>query len=281
MLLTEYNITCATRKAIKGSIIVDYLADKAVEDYQPMEFDFPNKDIDSIRQEEEDHEGWRMLFDGTVNVWGHGIGVILISSEGRHYPVVVKLTFLCSNNMAEYEACILGLQAAIDHGIRELAIKRDSTLVIHQLTGEWETRDSKLVSYEEYIQEMIKEFDSISFSHLPKENNLNPNALATLVVRHHNSAPYRSQMNGVMKAANKNIKNILEKMTETYKDWHDKLPFTLLAYRTTVHTSPGATLFSLVYGMEAIVPIEVEIPSLQILKEAKLTEVEWIQSQYD
>ncbi|XP_057965402.1 uncharacterized protein LOC131155965 [Malania oleifera] len=84
-----------------------------------------------------------------------------------------------------------------------------------------------------------------------------------------------------VEAANKNIKNILEKMTETYRDWHDKLPFTLMAYRTTPRTSTGATPFSLVYGMEAVVPIEVEIRSLRVLKEVELAEAEWVQSRYD
>ncbi|XP_057962235.1 uncharacterized protein LOC131153793 [Malania oleifera] len=139
MLLTEYDITYMTRKAIKGSIIVKYLADKSMDDYQPMEFDFPNKDIDSISQEEEDYEGWTMLFDGVVNMWGHGIAPILISPERRHYPIVAKLTFPCTNNIAKYEACILGLQAAIDRDIKELVVKGDSALVVHQVTGEWET----------------------------------------------------------------------------------------------------------------------------------------------
>ncbi|KAK5786402.1 hypothetical protein PVK06_041038 [Gossypium arboreum] len=70
-------------------------------------------------------------------------------------------------------------------------------------------------------------------------------------------------------------------MTETYKDWHGKLPFALYAYRTSIRTSTGATPFSLVYGMEAVLPIEVEIPSLRVLSEVKLDEAEWIQSRYD
>ncbi|XP_057969493.1 uncharacterized protein LOC131158642 [Malania oleifera] len=131
MLLTEYDITYVTQNAIKGSVIAEYLADRAVEDYQPMEFDFPNKDIDSISQEEEDSEGWMMLFDGAVNVWGHGIGVVLISPERRHYPVVAKLTFPCTNNIAEYKACILGLQSAMDRDIKDLVVKGDSVLVVH------------------------------------------------------------------------------------------------------------------------------------------------------
>ena len=58
-------------------------------------------------------------------------------------------------------------------------------------------------------------------------------------------------MNEVVEAANKNVKKIVAKMTDTYKDWHEKLPFALHAYRTTVRTSTGGTPFSLVYGMEA------------------------------
>ena len=87
-------------------------------------------------------------------------------------------------------------------------------------------------------------------------------------------------MNGTVEAANKNVKKIVAKMTDTYKDWHKKLPFALHSYRTSVKTSAGVTPFSLVYGMEAILPIEVEIPSLRVLMEAKLEEAKWVQARY-
>ena len=99
--------------------------------------------------------------------------------------------------------------------------------------------------------------------------------------KHHNSAPYRPKMNGAIEVANKNVKKIVAKMTDTYKDWHEKLPFALHAYLTLVRTSTRATPFSLVYGMEAILPIEVEIPSLRVLMEAKLEKAEWVQAQYE
>ena len=69
-------------------------------------------------------------------------------------------------------------------------------------------------------------------------------------------------MNGAVEAANKNVKKIVTKMTDTYKDWHEKLPFALHAYQTAIRTSTKATPFSLIYGMKAVLPIEVEIPSL-------------------
>ena len=56
-------------------------------------------------------------------------------------------------------------------------------------------------------------------------------------------------MNGAVEAANKNVKKIIAKSTETYKDWHDKFLFALHAYRTGVRTSTGATPYSLVYGI--------------------------------
>ena len=64
-------------------------------------------------------------------------------------------------------------------------------------------------------------------------------------IEHWNSVPYRPQMNGAVEAANKNIKKILVKMTDTYKDWHKFLPFALCTYRTSFCTSMGATPYSL------------------------------------
>ena len=76
-------------------------------------------------------------------------------------------------------------------------------------------------------------------------------------IQHHNSTPYRPKMNGVVKVANKNIKKIVQKMTMSYRDWHEMLPFVLHGYRTSVRTSTRATPFSLVYGMEVVLPFEV------------------------
>ena len=100
-------------------------------------------------------------------------------------------------------------------------------------------------------------------------------------IKHHNSSPYRPKMNGDVEAANKNIKKIVHKMVVTYKDWHEMLPFALHGYRTTVRTSTGATPFSLVYNMEAVFPVEVEIPSLRIMRDVELDESEWVHNQLD
>ena len=100
-------------------------------------------------------------------------------------------------------------------------------------------------------------------------------------IEHQNSVPYRLQMNSAVEVANKNIKKILEKMTDTNKDWHEFLPFALCAYRTSIRTSMGATSYSLVYGMEAVLPTEVKIPSLKILSQTELSKAEWAHSRYE
>ena len=88
-------------------------------------------------------------------------------------------------------------------------------------------------------------------------------------------------MNGAVEAANKNIKKILVKMTDTYKDWHEYLPFALCTYHTSVRTSMGATLYSLMYGMEVVLFVEVEIPSFKILSQKKLSKAKWACFRYE
>ena len=121
-----------------------------------------------------------MYFDGASNAFGHGVRAVLISPEGNHYPFTAKLSFDCTNNVAKYEACVLGLQAAIEKKIKSLKVYDDSALVICQLNGEWETRDSKLVPYQEFIKKLIEQFEDITFKHLPREENYLVDALATL-----------------------------------------------------------------------------------------------------
>ncbi|PKI33768.1 hypothetical protein CRG98_045841, partial [Punica granatum] len=111
--LTEYDIEYVPRTLIKGQAIADHLAEFLIEDDTPINSDFPDEGILQV-DSEENKFAWKMYFDGAVNSTGSGIGAVLISPDGRYYPVAAKVDFPCTNNVAEYEACILGLQAAID-----------------------------------------------------------------------------------------------------------------------------------------------------------------------
>ncbi|KAK5775791.1 hypothetical protein PVK06_043732 [Gossypium arboreum] len=183
ILLSEFDIVYVNQKAVKGSAIADFLASRALEDYEPLSFDFPNEDLMYVATTEEDsQEGhlWKLNFDGASNAVGNGIGAVLVSPNGDHYPFTSKLDFDCTNNMAEYEACIMGIHAAIERKIKVLEVYGDSALVIYQLKGEWETRDPKLVNYRRLVLELIEEFDDITFCYLPRDENQMADALATL-----------------------------------------------------------------------------------------------------
>ena len=125
-----------------------------------------------------------MYFDGTANHSGYGIGVLLISSHGYHIPRSVRLAFsdqyLATNNIVEYEGCILGLETALELGIRHMEVFGDSNLVLRQIQGEWKIRDVKLRPYHEYLELLVGRFNDLRYSHLPRAQNQFVDALATL-----------------------------------------------------------------------------------------------------
>ncbi|XP_047269299.1 LOW QUALITY PROTEIN: nerylneryl diphosphate synthase CPT2, chloroplastic-like [Capsicum annuum] len=82
--------------------------------------------------------------------------------------------------MAEYEACILGLRLAVDMGVQELLVLGGSDLLVHQIQGEWETRDLKLMPYRQYLQDLCQRFVSVKFRHILRIHNEIADALATL-----------------------------------------------------------------------------------------------------
>jgi len=88
------------------------------------------------------------------------------------------------------------------------------------------------------------------------------------------STPRYPQGNGKAEAANKTILSNLKKRLSYLKGgWYDELQPVLWAYRTTPRRSTGETPFSLVYGMEAVVPAELNVPGLR-RTEAPLNEEE-------
>ncbi|XP_027181929.1 uncharacterized protein LOC113780320 [Coffea eugenioides] len=382
MIFFKFDIIFTTQKAIKGQAIVDHLGKNPREDdYQPLHTYFSDEKVLFIGTAEdmnEQYPEWRLFFDGASNSFGVGIGAVLVSPEGKHYPSFTKLRFFCTNNMAEYEACIFGLKIALEMEIKNLIVFSDSDLLVHQTLKEWVTQDSKILSYHCNLLDLAKKFRSLEFRHISRARNIFADALATLssMIQHpdelvtepiqiqlqeklahclvmekssdghpwysdikeflkiesyppsadttaksflcklsskfflngkvvykrtsdlgllrcvdedeadylmkevysggdsRNSTIYRLQMNGAVEAVNKNLKKIIRKMTEKHHDWHEKLPYALMAYRTSIRTSTGAMPYNLMYGMEAVLLAEVEIPSLCILMETKLDDTD-------
>ncbi|XP_069150709.1 uncharacterized protein [Solanum lycopersicum] len=122
MLLSEFDIVYVTQKAIKGHTLADHLAENSVDEkYEPLKTYFHDEEVSFVGEDiSEAYPGWRLFFDGAANHQDKGIGAVLVSESGQHYPMAAKLRFNCKNNMAEYEPCILGLKNGHRHECNEL-----------------------------------------------------------------------------------------------------------------------------------------------------------------
>jgi hypothetical protein len=151
VLLSEFDILFVARKAIKGQAIANYLADYPSEQLELMDSEFPDEDVMAV--DEDNHCRWKLYFDGAANSVESGIGAVLVSPKRQQTPIAVKLGFDCTNNMTEYEACIVGLQATLtlEFGAYELEVFGDSLLIVSQTNGEWQAWDPKLIPYQRYI----------------------------------------------------------------------------------------------------------------------------------
>ena len=161
-------------------MLADHLASLPVTDSRVIDDDFSDEEIIGVTS----FSGWRMYFNGAANHSGYGIGVLLISPHSDHIPRSVRLAFTnrypATNNIIEYEACILGLETALELRIRRMEIFGDSNLVIRQIRGDWKTRDLKLRPYHSYLELLVGRFDDLSYTHLPRAQNQFVYALATL-----------------------------------------------------------------------------------------------------
>ena len=95
---------------------------------------------------EHSNSKWTLSVNGSSNVNGSGIGLVLTSPEGDLIQQVIRCGFRANNNEAEYEALITGLVLAKDMGIKKLNIRFDSQLVVNQLLGTYQARDLKMAS---------------------------------------------------------------------------------------------------------------------------------------
>ncbi|RVX12635.1 hypothetical protein CK203_011533 [Vitis vinifera] len=166
--MTEYSVHLISRLDP-----LRYLFDRPALSWSPYEMaaiddDFPDEDVAAVTS----LSGWRMYFDGAANHSGYGIGVLLISPHGDHIPRSVRLAFTdrhpATNNIVEYEACILGLETALELGIRQMEVFGDSNLVLRQIQGEWKTRDVKLRPYHAYLELLVARFEDLRYTHLPR-----------------------------------------------------------------------------------------------------------------
>ena len=101
---------------------------------------------------------WIMYFDGSAAKVGVGADVYIILPIRDFKALSYKLTFECTNNVAEYEALLLGLHALKELGAQKIRILGDSELVINQINESYQTRHPRMRAYRNEVWDMLGNF---------------------------------------------------------------------------------------------------------------------------
>jgi len=121
---------------------------------------------------------WTLFFDGSTCDHGAGIGIVLISPQGKKYEFSWPIIAMSTNNQAEYQALIRGLELLKEVHADAVAIFGDSVLVINQLAGIYECRSEVLIIYYERCIQLLREFKDFRLEHIPRLHNEEANRLA-------------------------------------------------------------------------------------------------------
>jgi ribonuclease HI len=120
-----------------------------------------------------------MFFDGASSREGVGAGVVLVSPAQETISLSYKLEFETTNNVAEYEALVLGLRAAKDMGIEEISVFGDAEMIVQQIRSIYQAKHPRLKSYRNEVWDLIDSFFSaFNISFVPREENVMADSLA-------------------------------------------------------------------------------------------------------
>jgi ribonuclease HI len=163
--LGAHDIEFRPRMAIKTQALVDFVSEWS-------EQQVPNN--------LEAAEVWQMYFDGSLKLQGAGVGILFIAPGGYQLKYALQLLFPASNNAAEYEALIHGLNIAISLGIKRLMVYINSLVVISQINKEWDRSNDSMGKYYIAIQNLEYKFEGLVFHHLERDRNAAADALSKL-----------------------------------------------------------------------------------------------------
>ncbi|KAJ9539344.1 hypothetical protein OSB04_032077 [Centaurea solstitialis] len=169
--LSGFDIEFKPKTAIKSQVLADFVAEFSP-GLEPTTCD----EIVMIS----DNKPWILYVDGSSNVRGCGLGLVLKSSQGGNIVYSIRCEFKATNNEAEYEALIAGLDIALRLGAKQLHVRSDSLLVVNQVNGDFQAKDSKMMSYLKAVKDRIARFEQFLIEQIPRDLNMQADALANL-----------------------------------------------------------------------------------------------------
>ena len=166
--LSEFDIRYKLKIAIKGQILADFV------------MEFTSAELVEATQLRSDLPIWRLSVDGAANAQGSGVGLILTSLDGIDIEYALRFGFRASNNEAEYEAIIVGLNLIHSMEVHQLEVCSDSQLVVKQIEDSYEARGEKMILYLKKVRELLKKFVRVQIRHIPRAENSRADALEKL-----------------------------------------------------------------------------------------------------
>ncbi|CAL2232523.1 unnamed protein product [Prunus armeniaca] len=186
LALTEFAFRYVPQKAVKGQAVTDFLADHPGEEIENMDsLDIANADLLTRAHTCLNNPiysvhltPWKLYFDGSKTDITSGAGIVLEEPLGIRHCYSFQLDFQCTNNRAEYEALIIGLEILVELGIQSVEILGDSMLVLKQIAGEYKCLSPSLAVYLVAARNLLTEFREATWEHIPREENFAANELA-------------------------------------------------------------------------------------------------------
>ncbi|XP_059669137.1 uncharacterized protein LOC132314276 [Cornus florida] len=173
LALMEFNLAYVPQKAIKGRALADFLANHPSPEIESQVFD--ELDSASIFM-----TPWILMFDGSSTSEGSGASIVIISPTGNQTSLSFFLDFRCSNNQAEYEALIIGLEILLEMAVRGVHIVGDSSLVINQISEDFRCLNWQLRPFHSLAAQLVNQFHSVTLEYRPRAMNKMANDLAQI-----------------------------------------------------------------------------------------------------
>jgi len=121
----------------------------------------------------ESQKEWLLMVDGAArgNPGEAGCGAAIYDDTGAVVKELSRYLGHATNNVAEYEGLLLGLEALLELGRKKIVVQSDSQLLVRQLNGEYRVKDEKLKVLHQRALALLRQFDSYRILHVRREMN--------------------------------------------------------------------------------------------------------------